>query len=80
MNILLTGGCGYIGSVLTEKLLEDGHQVVVVDTQPQMKPMVLVVQAWLLWPILGRLPEAAAELLALIMDMLFIPLLVQGRL
>ena len=33
MNILLTGGCGYIGSVLTEKLLEDGHQVVVVDTQ-----------------------------------------------
>ncbi|MFM7449144.1 MAG: NAD-dependent epimerase/dehydratase family protein [Leptolyngbyaceae cyanobacterium] len=33
MNILLTGGCGYIGSVLTEQLLEDGHQVVVVDTQ-----------------------------------------------
>ena len=33
MNILLTGGCGYIGSVLTEKLLEDGHQVLVVDTQ-----------------------------------------------
>lgn len=33
MNILLTGGCGYIGSVLTERLLEDGHQVLVVDTQ-----------------------------------------------
>jgi nucleoside-diphosphate-sugar epimerase len=33
MNILLTGGCGYIGSVLTEQLLADGHRVVVVDTQ-----------------------------------------------
>jgi nucleoside-diphosphate-sugar epimerase len=33
MNILLTGGCGYIGSILTEHLLEDGHQILVVDTQ-----------------------------------------------
>jgi len=33
MTILLTGGCGYIGSVLTEQLLVDGHQVIVVDTQ-----------------------------------------------
>lgn len=33
MKILLTGGCGYIGSVLTEQLLQDGHQVTVVDTQ-----------------------------------------------
>jgi len=33
MKILLTGGCGYIGSVLTPLLLGDGHEVCVVDTQ-----------------------------------------------
>ena len=31
MNILLTGGCGYIGSVLTSKLLDQGHNVTVYD-------------------------------------------------
>ena len=31
MNILVTGGCGYVGSVLTGKLLEDGHHLTVVD-------------------------------------------------
>lgn len=31
MNILLTGGCGYIGSVLTQRLLAEGHQLIVVD-------------------------------------------------
>jgi nucleoside-diphosphate-sugar epimerase len=33
MNILMTGGCGYIGTVLTEKLLADGHKLKVIDTQ-----------------------------------------------
>jgi nucleoside-diphosphate-sugar epimerase len=33
MNILITGGCGFVGTVLTEKLLEDGHRITVVDTQ-----------------------------------------------
>jgi nucleoside-diphosphate-sugar epimerase len=33
MNILVTGGCGYVGTVLTNKLLEDGHKVCVIDTQ-----------------------------------------------
>lgn len=33
MNILITGGCGFVGTVLTEKLLQDGHQIAVVDTQ-----------------------------------------------
>ena len=33
MKILLTGGCGFVGTLLTEKLLKDQHQVVVVDSQ-----------------------------------------------
>src|SRR5687767_1043925 len=33
MNILLTGGCGFVGTALTEHLLEDGHDVTIVDTQ-----------------------------------------------
>ena len=31
MNILLTGGCGYVGTVLTKRLLAEGHKVTVVD-------------------------------------------------
>ena len=31
MNILITGGCGYTGSVLTEELLNLDHKVIVVD-------------------------------------------------
>lgn len=31
MKILITGGCGYIGSVLTQKLLDQGHHVTVYD-------------------------------------------------
>lgn len=32
MRILVTGGAGYIGSVVTEFLLDGGHEVVVVDS------------------------------------------------
>ena len=33
MNILITGGCGYVGSTLVPRLLLEGHSVKVVDTQ-----------------------------------------------
>ncbi len=32
MRVLVTGGAGYIGSVVTEELLKDGHAVVVYDS------------------------------------------------
>ena len=31
MNILLTGGAGYIGSKVAIDLLEKGHQVFIID-------------------------------------------------
>ena len=33
MKLLVTGGCGYKGSVLVPQLLADGHSVTSVDTQ-----------------------------------------------
>lgn len=33
MNILITGGCGYIGSVLIPSLLKKGHKIISIDTQ-----------------------------------------------
>src|SRR6266850_3924912 len=32
MRVMVTGGAGYIGSVVTEELVKDGHQVVVYDS------------------------------------------------
>ncbi len=33
MKILITGGCGYVGTVLIPKLLLDGHHIISVDTK-----------------------------------------------
>ena len=32
MRVLVTGGAGYIGSVVTEQLVKDDHEVVVYDS------------------------------------------------
>src|SRR5690349_6375156 len=31
MNVLVTGGAGYIGRVICDQLLDEGHQVVIYD-------------------------------------------------
>jgi len=33
MKLLITGGCGYKGSVLIPRLLKDGHEIINIDTQ-----------------------------------------------
>jgi len=35
MNVLVTGGAGYIGSIVTEHLLKQGHNVTILDNLQQ---------------------------------------------
>jgi UDP-glucose 4-epimerase len=35
MNVLVTGGAGYVGSIVTEELLKEAHQVIVLDNLQQ---------------------------------------------
>lgn len=32
-KILITGGCGYVGTVLTQSLLSKGHEIIIIDTE-----------------------------------------------
>ena len=53
MNILITGGCGYTGSVLTEKLVNLDHNVIVIDAQwfgnyLKQNKNLKIIQEW--WP------------------------------
>ncbi len=41
MSVLLTGGCGFIGSHTAVELIESGHDVVIVDNFCNSKPAVL---------------------------------------
>ena len=34
MKVCVTGGCGFTGAALVERLLDDGHEVSVIDKQP----------------------------------------------
>ena len=33
MKILVTGACGYVGTMLTQQLIENDHEVIAADTQ-----------------------------------------------
>jgi UDP-glucose 4-epimerase len=35
MAILVTGGAGYVGSIVAEKLLQQGHKVIILDNLRQ---------------------------------------------
>jgi len=53
MRVLVTGGAGYIGSVITDQLINDGHDVVVYDNLSKghayaVAPRATLVQADLL--------------------------------
>lgn len=52
MNVLVTGGAGYIGSVMVEQLIARGHQVVVYDSlelghRAAIAPEAVFIQGWI---------------------------------
>ncbi|GAI53145.1 unnamed protein product [marine sediment metagenome] len=45
MNILVTGGAGYVGSVVAEELLQQGYQVIILDNLQQGHKEAILPQA-----------------------------------
>ena len=39
MNVLVTGGCGFVGTNLVQRLLLDGHRVHVIDNYLSGSPL-----------------------------------------
>jgi len=48
MNLVLTGASGFIGSILTERLCNDGHTVVLLSRKPPAEK-ILPTKRWLPW-------------------------------
>jgi UDP-glucose 4-epimerase len=42
MRIAVTGGAGYIGSVVTEVLIQDGHEALVLDAAAGRRPSITI--------------------------------------
>ena len=64
MNVLVTGGAGYIGSICVEQLCEAGHSVTVIDDISQGHPAAVDSRAKFVQARVGdetRVPQVLAE-------------------
>jgi UDP-glucose 4-epimerase len=62
MRVMVTGGAGYIGSVVTEELLRDGHDVVVYDNLQKGHRQAVVAPAQLAYADLADKPTLSKTL------------------
>lgn len=57
MKVLVTGGCGYIGSKLAQNLAKNDLDVTVLDTFGSATPMEIILKSELLRAIRGMYPN-----------------------